>query len=100
MAHHEFNFGPTLAGGPQVPPRSVGEVLARALRTDIGKSKNKPEVEIDLQEICAILFGRLAAPVFADSISISFTNSGITSGNLNSGVMSVASNLSFDGTVI
>jgi hypothetical protein len=50
--------------------------------------------------LCAILFGWLAGPVFADSISISFTNSGITSGNLNSGVMSVASNLSFDGTVI
>ena len=50
--------------------------------------------------LCAILLGWVAVPAFADSISISFTNSGITSGNLNSGVTSVASDLSFDGVVI
>jgi hypothetical protein len=50
--------------------------------------------------VCTMLLGLLAVPAFADSISISFTNSGITSGNLSSGIMSVANDLSFDGTVI
>lgn len=50
--------------------------------------------------VCAMLFGLLAIPAFADSISISFTNAGILSGNLSSGVMSRASDLAFDGTVI
>jgi PEP-CTERM motif len=50
--------------------------------------------------VCALLFSCLAVPAFADSISISFTNSGITSGNLTSGITSVANDLSFDGTLI
>jgi hypothetical protein len=50
--------------------------------------------------VCAILLVLFAAPAFADSISLSFTNGGILSGNLNSGITSTASNLAFDGTVI
>jgi hypothetical protein len=41
-----------------------------------------------------------AAPAFADSISVSFSNSGILSGNLTSGVVSTASDLAFFGTSI
>ena len=50
--------------------------------------------------LCAALIALFAAPVFADSVSISFTNQGVLSGSLNSGVTSVASDLAFDGTVI
>jgi hypothetical protein len=50
--------------------------------------------------LCAMLLGLFAVPAFADSISISFTNSGIMSGNLSSGITSVANDLSFGGTVI
>ena len=50
--------------------------------------------------LCAALIGLFAVPVFADSVSISFTNQGVLSGSLNSGVTSVASDLAFDGTMI
>jgi hypothetical protein len=43
--------------------------------------------------VCAVLLGLSAAPAFADTVTISFTNSGILSGNLNSGVVSTASDL-------
>lgn len=48
--------------------------------------------------VCAMLLGWLAVPAFADSLS--FTNSGILSGDLSSGVTSAASNLTLDGTTI
>jgi hypothetical protein len=47
-----------------------------------------------------MLMAVFAVPAFADSIAISFTNQGVSSGSLNSGITSVASDLSFDGTVI
>jgi hypothetical protein len=50
--------------------------------------------------VCAALMGLFAVPVFADSVSISFTNQGVLSGSLNSGITSVASDLAFGGTVI
>lgn len=50
--------------------------------------------------VCAMLMAVFAVPAFADSIAISFTNKGVLSGNLNSGITSVASDLTFDGTVI
>lgn len=50
--------------------------------------------------LCAILVAALATPVFADTVSISFTNQGILSGNLSSGVTSTANDLTFDGTVV
>jgi PEP-CTERM motif-containing protein len=50
--------------------------------------------------LCAALVALFAAPVFADSVAISFTNQGVLSGSLNSGITSVASDLAFDGTVI
>jgi len=34
--------------------------------------------------LCAALIALFAAPVFADSVSISFTNQGLLSGSLNS----------------
>jgi hypothetical protein len=50
--------------------------------------------------LCAVLLSVFAVPAFADSISISFTNQGVLSGSLNSGISSVASDLAFNGTVI
>ena len=50
--------------------------------------------------LCAILLATFATPAFAESISITFTNQGILSGNLGSGVTSTASGLAFDGTII
>lgn len=50
--------------------------------------------------VCTILLVLFAAPAFADTIAISFTNSGILSGSLTSGVVSTANDLAFDGTVI
>jgi hypothetical protein len=50
--------------------------------------------------LCAVLLAVFAVPAFADSISISFTNQGVLSGSLNSGISSVASDLVFGGTVI
>ena len=50
--------------------------------------------------LCAALVAVFAVPVFADSVSITFTNQGVLSGNLSSGISSVASDLAFDGTVI
>jgi hypothetical protein len=50
--------------------------------------------------LCAAHIALFAGPVFADSVSISFTNQGVLSGSLNSGITSVASDLAFDGTVI
>jgi len=50
--------------------------------------------------VCALLLGCLTMPAFANSVSISFTNSGITSGNPTSGITSVANDLSFNGTII
>jgi hypothetical protein len=50
--------------------------------------------------LCAALIALFAVPVFADSVSISFTNQGVLSGSLNSGITSVASDLAFDGTLI
>ncbi|MGE5056350.1 MAG: PEP-CTERM sorting domain-containing protein [Acidobacteriota bacterium] len=50
--------------------------------------------------LCAVLVAVFAVPVFADSVSISFTNQGVLSGSLNSGITSVASDLAFGGTVI
>jgi hypothetical protein len=50
--------------------------------------------------LCAMLVAVFAVPAFADSISISFTNQGVLSGSLNSGISSVASDLAFNGTVI
>lgn len=49
---------------------------------------------------CALLLALFVVPAFADSISISFTNQGILSGNLNSGVASTASDLAFGGTIL
>lgn len=45
--------------------------------------------------VFAVVLVLLAMPAFADSIS--FTNSGISSGNFNSGVVSTASNLAVNG---
>lgn len=50
--------------------------------------------------LCATLLALFAVPAFADSISISFTNQGILSGSLSSGVSSTASDLAFDGSII
>ena len=50
--------------------------------------------------LCAALLALFAVPVFADSVAISFTNQGVLSGSLNSGITSTASDLAFDGTVI
>lgn len=50
--------------------------------------------------LCATLLALFAMPAFADSVSISFTNQGILSGNLSSGVTSTASDLALDGTII
>jgi hypothetical protein len=50
--------------------------------------------------VCALLMAVFAVPAFADSISIAFTNQGVLSGSLNSGITSVASDLTFGGTVI
>ena len=50
--------------------------------------------------VCAMLMAVFAVPAFADSVSITFTNRGVLSGNLNSGISSTASDLTFDGTVI
>ena len=47
---------------------------------------------------CTMLLGSLAAPAFATSIT--FTNNGILSGNLTSGVVSTASDLVIGGTPI
>jgi hypothetical protein len=49
---------------------------------------------------CTMMLVLFAAPAFADTISVSFLNSGILSGNLTSGVVSTASDLAFFGTVI
>ncbi len=50
--------------------------------------------------LCAMLVAIFAIPASADSVLISFTNQGVLSGSLNSGVTSVASDLALDGTVI
>src|ERR1700739_1422339 len=50
--------------------------------------------------VCAVLLVLFAAPAFADSITVTFSNRGILSGNLNSGVVSTPSDLAFDGTVL
>ena len=50
--------------------------------------------------LSAALMVLFAVPVFADSVAISFTNQGVLSGSLNSGISSVASDLAFGGTVI
>lgn len=50
--------------------------------------------------LCAVLLGLLTVPAFADSLSISFTNMGLISGNLSSTVRSGAHDLTFDGVVI
>jgi hypothetical protein len=50
--------------------------------------------------LCAALVALFAVPVFADSVSISFTNQGVLSGSLNSGITSTASDLFFDGMPI
>ena len=50
--------------------------------------------------VCAMLMAFFAVPAFADSVAISFTNQGVLSGSLNSGITSIASDLAFDGTVI
>jgi hypothetical protein len=50
--------------------------------------------------LCAILLAVFAVPSFADSVSISFLNHGILSGNLSAGVTSTVSDLAFDGTII
>jgi hypothetical protein len=49
---------------------------------------------------CTMLLVLFATPAFADSITLSFTNQGILSGSLTSGVVSTASDLAFDGTVL
>jgi hypothetical protein len=49
---------------------------------------------------CTTLLVLFATPAFADSITLSFTNQGILSGSLTSGVVSTASDLAFDGTVL
>jgi len=49
---------------------------------------------------CTMLLVLFATPAFADSITLSFTNQGILSGSLTSGVASTASDLAFDGTVL
>jgi hypothetical protein len=48
---------------------------------------------------CTVLLVLFAAPAFADSIKLTFTNHGDLSGSLTSGVVSTASDLAFDGTV-
>jgi PEP-CTERM motif-containing protein len=48
---------------------------------------------------CAVLLVLFAAPAFADSIKLTFTNQGM-SGSLTSGVVSTAQDLAFDGTVL
>ena len=51
--------------------------------------------------LCAMLVAVFVVPAaFADSISISFTNQGVLSGSLNSGISSVASDLAFNSTII
>ncbi len=50
--------------------------------------------------LSAVLFGLLTVPAIADSLSISFTNLGLISGNLSSAVSSGARDLTFDGVVI
>ena len=50
--------------------------------------------------VCTMLLVLLAAPAFADTIALLFTNSGVSSGSLTSGVVSTARDLAFDGTVI
>jgi PEP-CTERM motif len=47
---------------------------------------------------CMVLLVLLAAPAFADSIKLNFTNDGISSGSLTSGLVSTAKDLAFDGT--
>ena len=49
---------------------------------------------------CTVLLVLFAAPAFADSIKLTFTNNGVLSGGLGSNIASTASNLAFDGTVI
>jgi len=50
--------------------------------------------------VCTVLLVLFAAPAFANPISISFTNSGILSGSLTSGLSSTANDLAFYGVVI
>ena len=47
-----------------------------------------------------VLLALFATPAFADSITLSFTNQGILSGSLTSGVLSTASDLAINGTVL
>lgn len=47
-----------------------------------------------------VMLTLFATPAFADSTTLSFTNHGILSGSLTSGVLSTASDLAFDGTVL
>jgi hypothetical protein len=49
---------------------------------------------------CTVLLVLFATPAFADSIKISFTNSGPLSGGLSSSIGSTASDFAFDGTVL
>jgi len=49
---------------------------------------------------CTVLLVLFAAPAFANSISLSFTNRGILSGSLSSGLVSTAQDLAFFGVVI
>ena len=50
--------------------------------------------------LCAMLVAVFAVPASADSVLISFTNQGVLSGTLNSGITSVASDLALNGSVI
>jgi len=47
-----------------------------------------------------ILLVLFAAPAFADSIKVTFTNNGVLSGGLSSNISTTASDLAFDDTVI
>ena len=49
---------------------------------------------------CTVLLVLFATPAFANSIKITFTNSGTLSGGLSSSVVSTASDFAFDGTVL
>ncbi|PYX89228.1 MAG: hypothetical protein DMG68_05785 [Acidobacteria bacterium] len=50
--------------------------------------------------VCAAVLILFTVPALADSVPITFTNSGILSGTLPSGVVSTASDLAFYGVVI
>ena len=49
---------------------------------------------------CTVLLVLFSAPAFGNSIKVTFTNSGLLSGSLNSNMVSTASDLAFNDTVI